>query len=616
MNSEFINKWKKIDWSKKYGQQKDIFYQNLCGTLKDIQYFGILLDLCEKKGDYDKEFISNVFSTLETMSPKFDLNKCPDFIEQITKLICLCKIKNIDPIPFFNNFLLKEDNLAMKVFENLILKGHDNIPKGVNNIILDFYNKKMNELGQIDISVLIYIIDKSQKLDDGIISYLDNYSISKEDYFSINETDCLKIYKTLFKKNFLKDEKVSSSDYYISIISLNYKLIKELEKGDIEYYLINDFYSQKKQDILEERLFFISNNDFQKSFEIKTKLENYMNKTNIIMNKLNKIYNYLTLFYPKSQKDKMESIGNLKNLISKNNLLYYTTIKDKLKILEDINNSKFEKEIEENSELENDKMFLKIYNNFKEINDSEQNEEKNLIDSKKYIEIMKTIIEDNSINSSKINIKDLQDIILISKKEQNSIINDIQLVKSSYKIQNEVNIDKISEDLYFLSKKEKYIASIDALIKLIELTKGNKTYFCSVLNIIITKIRNLNNIEIIRFSGDVLKKYNIDINDEFMEILIELLNKEEEAKFLFAENSLETIRNIDISKDKEDIITDIKNCILIFSKFTNSIHEKNMNDFDIISNFKTFITENSEFNCFLSNYYEKFNVFKINYLNQ
>jgi len=41
MNSEFINKWKKIDWSKKYGQQKDIFYKNLCGTLKDIQYFGI-----------------------------------------------------------------------------------------------------------------------------------------------------------------------------------------------------------------------------------------------------------------------------------------------------------------------------------------------------------------------------------------------------------------------------------------------------------------------------------------------------------------------------------------------------------------------------------------------
>ena len=253
-------------------------------------------------------------------------------------------------------------------------------------------------------------------------------------------------------------------------------------------------------------------------------------------------------------------------------------------------------------------MFLKVYNNFKEINDSEENEEKNLIDSKKYIEMMKTIIEDNSINSSKINIKDLQDIILTSKKEQNSIINDIQLVKSSYKIQNKVNIDKISEDLFFLSKKEKYIASIEALIKLIELIKGNKTYFCSVLNIIITKLRNLNNIEIIRFSEDVLKKYNIDINDEFMEILIELLNKEEEAKFLFAENSLETIRNIDISKDKEDIITDIKNCIIIFSKFTNSIHEKKMNDFDIISNFKTFITENSEFNCFLSNYYEKFNV--------
>ena len=111
MNSEFINKWKKIDWSKKYGQQKDKFYKNLCGTLKDIQYFGILLNLCEENKDYDEEFIINILSIMETMSPTFDLKKCPDFIEQITELIYLCKIKDIDPIPFINNFLLKNDNL-------------------------------------------------------------------------------------------------------------------------------------------------------------------------------------------------------------------------------------------------------------------------------------------------------------------------------------------------------------------------------------------------------------------------------------------------------------------------------------------------------------------------
>ena len=528
MNSEFINKWKKIDWSKKYGKKKNIFYQSICCTLKDIQYFGILLNLCEKNKDYDKEFITNIFSILEKMSPTFDLNKCPDFIEQLTELICLCKIKVIDPIPFIIKFLLKNENLAMKVFENLILKEKekDNLATEVKTVIFDFSNKSIKNSRKIDISVLLYIINNSQKLDNEIILYLDNYSISKEDYFTINETESLKIYKALYTKNFLKDEKVSSSDYYMSIISLNYKLNKELDKGDIEYYLINDFYSQKKQDILDERLLLISNSDLQKSLAIKTKLENYMNKTNIIMNKLNKIYNYLTLFYPKSQKDKIEKISNLKNLISKNNLLYYTTIEEELKILEDIKNSKFEKEIEENSELEQDEMFLKIYNNFKEINDSEENEEKILNDSKKYIEMMKTIIEKNSIGSSKINIKELQDIIITSKKEQNNIINDIKLIKSSYKIKNEVNIDKISEDLFFLSKKAKLVTSIDALIKFFDLTGANKTFLCSVLKIIITKLRNLNNIEIIRFSENVLKSYNIDVNGEFMEILIELLNKE------------------------------------------------------------------------------------------
>ena len=617
MNSKFIINLKKMDWPKKYDKKKDIFYKNLCSTLKDIQYFGILLNLCEKDKDFDKEFITNIFSIMKTISPIFNLNNCPDFIEQITELICLCKSKDINPISFINNFLLQNENLANKVFENLISIGKDNLSKEVKNVIRDFYNKNINKLGKINISVLLFIIEKSQKLDDEIISYLNNYSMSKKDYFTINETECLKIYKALYTKNFLKDEKVSKSDYYISIISLNYKLNKELEKGDIEYYLINDFYSQKKQDILDERILLLSNYDFQKQLEIKTKLENYMNKTNVIMNKLNKIYNYLTLFYPKSQKDIIEKIGKLKNSISQNNLLYYTTIEDDLKILEDLKNTKIGKEIEENSELEQDEMFIKIYNNFKDINDSEENEEKNFNDSKKYIEMMKAIIEENSISSSKINIKDLKDIILTSKKDQSNIINDIQLMKSSYKIQNEVNIDKISENLFFLSKKEKFITSIEALIKFFDLTEANKTYLCSVLKIIIIKLRKINNIEIIRFSENVLKKYNIDVNSEFIEILIGLLNKKEEARFLFdTEYSLSTIKNIDKSKDKENIITDIEKCILLFSKFVNTIHEKEMNDSDIISIFRNFVNENKEFHFLLSNYYIKYKIFKNNYLNQ
>jgi len=617
MNDEFINKCKKIDWSKKYGKKKDTFYKNLFAILKDIQYLGILLKLCEKNKDYDEEFITNIFSKLEKMAPNFDLNKCPDFIEQISELICLCKTKKIDPTSFINNFLLKDNNLAKKVFENLILKGKNNLSIEVENAILDYYNKKIKNLENIDISDLLYIINNSQKLDDEIISYLDNYSISKEDYFTINETDCLKIYKALYNKNFLKDEKVSNSDYYIAIISLNYKLNKELDKGEIEYYLINDFYSQKKQEILDERLLLILNNDDKKVFEIKTKLENHLNKANVIMNKLNKFYNYLSLFYPKSQKDKIEIIGNLKNLISKNYILYYTTIEDKLKILENIENSKFGKEIEENAELEQDEMFLEIYNNFKETNDTEESEEQNLINSKKYIEMMKPIIEENSINSSKINIKDLQDIILKSKKEQSYIINDIKIMISSYKIQKEVDIERISEYLFFSSKKEKYTNLIDALIKFIDLTGGKKTYLSSVLKIIITKLKNFDNKEIIKFSGDTLKNCNIDENGEFLEILIELFNKNEERKFLLdTENSLSTIQNVDKSKDKENIITDIENCFLLFSKFMNSIHEKEMNDFDIISNFRNFVNENKELYSLLVKYYNNFKTFKNNYLNQ
>ena len=230
---------------------------------------------------------------------------------------------------------------------------------------------------------------------------------------------------------------------------------------------------------------------------------------------------------------------------------------------------------------------------------------------------MKIIIEENSINSSKINIKDLQDIILSSKKEKNDIKDDITLMISSYKIQNKVNVDTISEDLFYLTKKEKYITLIEALIKFIDLTEGNKTFLYSVLKIIITKLRKLYNIEIIRFTEDVLKNYNINENGKFVAILIELLNKKEEAKFLFdTKYSLSTIENIDKSKDEENTITDIKNCLLVFNKFMDSIHEKAMNDFDIISNFRIFVKKNKVLHSLLSKYYKKFNNFKNIYLNQ
>ena len=110
---------------------------------------------------------------------------------------------------------------------------------------------------------------------------------------------------------------------------------------------------------------------------------------------------------------------------------------------------------------------------------------------------------------------------------------------------------------------------IEIILLILTLVFGMK----NMQNYFQNRIRNLNNIEIIRFSENVLKSYNIDVNGEFMEILIELLNKAEEAEFLFAKNSLSTIQNIDKSKDKENIITDIENCILPFSKFMNSINK-------------------------------------------
>ena len=611
INNCFIDKWKKINWIRMHNNKKDTFYQRVCGSLKDIQYFGNLMNLLEGEKGYDEICLKNMLNTYKSLYSTYNAETCPNLDEQTSNLIYSCENKNIDSVSLIQNYILKIDDLAKKTFKNLISKENNKYSKNVTDIIIDYYNKNTKYFEKSDCSPLLYIINNSINLDYEIIKYLDNYSISKDDYFNLIENDNLKIYKALLDNNFLKENKLNDSMYYISVISYNYKLNQELKKGEIEYYYINNFYSVNKKDIFYERLLLISSNNKEIADINKKNIEENIKKIDDIMNDLNIIYNYLKSFYPKTQKDNIQKISKIKKDILDNNLLYYTKIET-----EYINIKKnFGKESYENSKFDKNKLFMKIYNEFKNINDDK--EENNLIQTLNYIKMMKIIIEENTLQTNKINFNELQKIITLLKKEEKDIINDINLTISTYNFKKKVDIKKISEDLFLMTMKNKYILIIDAITNFIDLTSANKTFYYNVLKSLNNNLKSSNNINIIKFSETILNKYKIDLNEKYIDLLIKLDNKKEEEKFLFnkknhTEYFFKKIKNV--NKDMNNSFISIENCILFFKKFVNFNNEDKRKDCEIIFELKDSVNKKNEIYSDLENYFNKYRIFKDNFL--
>ena len=205
---------------------------------------------------------------------------------------------------------------------------------------------------------MLYIIKNCEGLDDTIISFLNNnYILSKDDFFNIIENNKLKVYNQLLNCNYLENERLSE------YLKTNKIINEQLKNGTIEYYYINNFYSEKKEDILYQRLLMLTKNDKSIANEYKINLEEHIKNINIII-KDNTIYNYLKIFFPESQKNVITQLEIIKKEILENNLIYYTTIeKDYLEI-----KNKFEKQSQEILSLINNKVFMNVFNILKKKN--------------------------------------------------------------------------------------------------------------------------------------------------------------------------------------------------------------------------------------------------------
>ena len=369
INMEFISKWNEIDFVKVFDKNYYNFVDQVCRLVKDISYFGLLYELLNTSKDKNnihlKKFNYNSIElmqkTFEILINTYDIDRCPNFINDVTNLIYYSdqvKYKEINLVENIQKMLNSE--LVDQIYHNLLTQYNDISEEVVDKILAFFTDNSWN----INVSVVLEFINKCPKIKGKIMKKLNKYIIQENEFYEIEETNNYKLLSGLMKShNFNQMDNNLEVDEYIEnsliVISGVEQKIKDL---DINYNLIAYFIDSKNEQLLYERLLIIS---ILNEKEAKHKLNLLIKNTKIIKSAINNIQSYLdkmTLFF--SNKYYLD-LNELKTIL--NNIKVSTIKKYIEKYSFDYSNylTKLNKDYERIGKKSDSYFFITVYNDIK-----------------------------------------------------------------------------------------------------------------------------------------------------------------------------------------------------------------------------------------------------------
>ena len=611
INSDFLIRWKKVNWAERYKSNKILFYEKISNLIKDMKNFGYLFELFDiNKGqrDYEKDCLNIMEQKYKKLYlNKFDMNQ--HFINQTVDLIYYCEIKNYDITSLIKECLFKDKKNNIDtiddIFKKLIQKEKQFSEKLID-IIVDFFNENILKANIMSFKFLINNL-KGKRINSDIALFLNDSILTKDDIFSLITTDNYKIFEILSNNNFLVEKNLGDCGYYISYLALTFKITDDFDNLKIEYNYINQFYIEKKENILYERLSLLISDDKNKINKYKEDVDECLNNINCILNDFQYIINFLKFFFPETQKENIEKIERILNDIKFKSINYYKSIYDFYLAIK----NEYLKEAEKFYKLKNNKLIIDINNNLKKINNNEVQIYSNV---KEFIEIMKIILEENTLKSKKIESKKVEKLFSFLKIPKQDLFKEINLMAQLLDIKNEIDTDKIIEEIFYLAKKPKLINLIEILIYIIDYFEVRKTYYYSFLKIMYEYLISTKGFSVIKLSKNIIEKlgFNVDEKNKFENILISL-SERKEKEFLFDKKNHREIflRRLKIINDeRKNIFEGFDKIFLFISKYMQYKGDKT--DKQIIIDIKNDINNNVNLESYFENYFNKFKLLKEN----
>ena len=204
LDNKFFDYWYKINFDKMFSTNINNFYTKILSLIKDMKDFGLLYKffLYNNAKEYKSEVILKMKNKYKNIFPTYNIEKCTKFEDDTIKLISLLDKKKKDLKDLLD---LIQTNLDYEKVNQIYieLSKNNELNKSTKDVIVKhFTENKINT----NASSLVYLIINCPNLRKEILSKINKYIITENDFFSLEETENFKLYKGLIDNEILNKE--------------------------------------------------------------------------------------------------------------------------------------------------------------------------------------------------------------------------------------------------------------------------------------------------------------------------------------------------------------------------------------------------------------------------
>ena len=571
LNNDFFDKWNNMHFEKCFKNNLDQFYTRIVLLIKNIKDFQLLFSFFSFENNAYNNHIKSRFEEL-LKTEKENIN--PDYL---VDLIHFTDKNNIKLKKFIMETIQRD--LDSKLIKEIYIKlEKQDLSEECKDLIAKYLTKEQK------IDNFIALLKECKNIKKNILNNIDNKFIIHEDKIldvdNNSENENYTLLKEIIENHFLEEKIINNEILYIKLTNYTINKIKsDIEKFNINFNNLNQIIDNKKENNLLERFTCVYLLDKEKAEE---KYNDLIKKLNEIENKIAElqiISEYLKTFFNNIHHKDINELNIIIKSLKEKNLNYSDKIDTK----------KFQKYYNKDKDIfyKNNSIFFKlIYEKNKLII---KEEDKLLEESLKEYKTLEKLFQTNKIFEIDEKMLKFSTDKFKNNYKYNDLINEINILNKVFNNNKNIKNQEIINEIELYLKKNYLFHAVLGIIEFFKNIGAKKSeYFISLSNILLNEEKK--DIHILQKCFDDLKTLNIDIsnndNNEYIDILILLIDKSDIINFLFEINRNKIINPININEDNEKEINHIVNCCELFENLGVLQELKNKNDKELIELFE------------------------------
>ena len=617
IDEQFFIIWRRIKFNQIYSDYMENFYNTIANLIQNIKDFGILYKLFKiyESVKYEKDALKIMKKKYKDLIQTFDKEKCPNFIEDTTKLISLIDENDKNQIDIKDLLEHIQNNLNYEQVKEIYLKLSENkkISKNAKNIFITYL---INDKNNSSPSNLIDLIKNFKNIRKDIFCKIQKYSLEEKDILSFEETENFKFFKGLIDNEIIEhDLEYKDSTYIKNVEKTINSLYTKIKNFDIKYSdVITFFQNEENKNLFKGKISYLNFLDDIKMEKNMENLESHVNEVKKKIDDFDLILGDFRDFFSKKYSKDIKKISKINDTLKAGNLNCFE--KNYTKEYEKY--SKYLDEAKRRNKLKESIFFNEILK--EKQNKYKNDEELALKETEKSFQETKKILKTNGLSKD----KNLWKLCLKAfRKNKEKIKGELKILGEIFKV--DAEIENVYKDILLILKRKLILDATSSILVFINAIKPVKTDFIKNIENIIINSKEKKDLETIKLSNEKLIELGIFYETEsegenkFINILLKLREKSDSILFLLKTTSQDLINLQEIASSNDNNynivniidILDMEKCVNFFKDIGTLEDMKKMNDIDIIRKIKQKVEEKKDINIYFQKYVNSYGQIKL-----